>query len=101
MHVIHPKTIKPLQNKNIKLYIKSFKNPQKKGTLVNENVMNDGKIPSIIYHPNQILISISTKDYSYVFEEHISEFFTIFSKFGFKVHLMQNSALNFLSLIHI
>ena len=93
--VIHPKTIKPLQNKNIKLYIRSFKNPKKKGTLVNENVMNDGKIPSIIYHPNQILISISTKDYSYVFEEHISEFFAIFSKFGFKVHLMQNSALNF------
>ena len=93
--VIHPNTIKPLQNKKIKLYIKSFLKPLNKGSLINENGISDGKIPSTIYHPNQILISIATKDYSYVFEKHISEIFAIFSKFGFKVHLMQNSALNF------
>ena len=93
--VIHPNTIKPLQNKNINLRIKSFLNPSLSGTLISEIGDNDGQIPSFIYKPNQILISISTKDYSYVFEEHISEIFGIFSSHGFKVHLMQNSALSF------
>ena len=93
--VIHPNTIKPLQNKNINLRIKSFLNSSCRGTLISKIGDNDREIPSFIYKPNQILFSISTKDYSYIFEEHISEIFGIFSNHGFKVHLMQNSALSF------
>ena len=93
--VIHPNTVKPLQNKNINLRIKSFLVPSKKGTLISKNGQNDREIPSIIYKPSQILLSINTNDYSFIFEEHISEIFSIFFKSGFKVHLMQNSALSF------
>ena len=93
--VIHPNTVKPLQNKNINLRIKSFLVPSKKGTLISKNGQNDREIPSIIYKPSQILLSINTNDYSFIFEEHISDIFSIFSYLGYKVHLMQNSALSF------
>ena len=55
---------------------------------------DDKSIPSIIYKPNQILLTISTIDYSFIFEEHMSKLFSIFFKMGLKVHLMQNSALS-------
>ena len=93
--VIHPNTVKPLQNKNINLRIKSFLVPSNKGSLISQNGLDDREIPSLIYKPNQFLLSITTKDYSFVFEEHISEIFSIFSYSGYKVHLMQNSALSF------
>jgi aspartate kinase len=93
--VIHPNTVKPLQNKNINLRLKSFLSPSKKGSLISKNGLNDTETPSYIYKPNQILLSITTKDYSFIFEEHISEIFSIFSSSGYKVHLMQNSALSF------
>lgn len=93
--VIHPNTVKPLQNKKINLRIKSFLVPSNKGSLISENGLDDREIPSLIYKPNQFLLSITTKDYSFVFEEHISEIFSIFSYSGYKVHLMQNSALSF------
>jgi aspartate kinase len=93
--VIHPNTVKPLQNKNINLRLKSFLSPSKKGSLISKNGLNDTETPSYIYKPNQILLSITTKDYSFIFEEHISEIFSIFSYSGYKVHLMQNSALSF------
>ena len=93
--VIHPNTVKPLQNKKINLRIKSFLVPSNKGSLISESGLDDREIPSLIYKPNQFLLSITTKDYSFVFEEHISEIFSIFFNLGFKVHLMQNSALSF------
>ena len=93
--VIHPNTIKPLQNKNINLKIKSFLKPSQNGSLISINGLNDGETPSFIYKPDQFLLSITTKDYSFIFEEHISEIFSIFYSSGYKVHLMQNSALSF------
>ena len=93
--VIHPNTIKPLENKNIPLSIRSFINTNNSGSSIREIVKNKEKITSLIYKPNQVLLSISTRDYSFIFEEHISEIFSIFSKTGLKVHLMQNSALSF------
>ncbi|MAE15178.1 MAG: aspartate kinase [Crocinitomicaceae bacterium] len=93
--VIHPNTVKPLQNKKINLRIKSFLVPSNKGSLISESGLDDREIPSLIYKPNQFLLSITTKDYSFVFEEHISEIFSIFYYSGYKVHLMQNSALSF------
>ena len=93
--VIHPNTIKPLENKNIPLTIRSFIRKENEGSSINEVGKDDKSISSIIYKPNQILLSISSKDYSFIFEEHISDIFSIFSKSGLKVHLMQNSALSF------
>ena len=99
--VIHPKTIKPLQNKGIPLSIRSFLNDSQKGSVISNNGENDRDIPSFIFKPNQLLISISTKDYSFIFEDHISELFRLFAEVGLKVHLMQNSALNFSICGHI
>tara|TARA_Y100000991_G_C21960971_1_gene344454 strand:+ start:757 stop:2019 length:1263 start_codon:yes stop_codon:yes gene_type:complete len=93
--VIHPNTVKPLENKNIPLSIRSFINKEREGSSISKVGKDDKSIPSIIYKPNQILISISSKDYSFIFEEHISDIFSVFSKTGLKVHLMQNSALSF------
>ena len=93
--VIHQNTIKPLENKNIPLSIRSFINTNNSGSSIRGIVESKEKITSLIYKPNQILLSISTRDYSYIFEEHMSELFSVFSKTGLKVHLMQNSALSF------
>lgn len=93
--VIHPKTIKPLQNKNIPLYVKSFVNPNEIGTLINENTSEDSLIPSYIFKKNLVLISISVRDYSFIMEDHLSHIFGLFSQFGVRIHLMQNSAISF------
>jgi len=93
--VIHPKTIKPLQNKKIPLYVKSFVSPKDCGTLINNETKKDAAIPSFIFKMNQVLISISAKDYSFVMEDSLSHIFGAFSKFGVKINLMQNSAISF------
>jgi aspartate kinase len=93
--VIHPKTIKPLQNKNIPLFVKSFVNPNEPGTLINENTSEDSLIPSYIFKKNLVLISISVRDYSFIMEDHLSHIFGLFSQFGVRIHLMQNSAISF------
>ncbi|MBM76983.1 MAG: aspartate kinase [Crocinitomicaceae bacterium] len=93
--VIHPKTIKPLQNKGIPLTIRSFIDFTSKGSEINNMGGKDDAVTSFIYKPNQVLISISPKDFSFILEDHMSELFGIFSKAGLKVHLMQNSALSF------
>lgn len=92
--VIHPKTIKPLQNKNIPLFVKSFLNPEKSGTTIHDG----GKrlpIPGYIFKVDQLLISIQPKDFSFIAEDNLSRIFDLFAKFGVKIHLMQNSAINF------
>jgi len=93
--VIHPKTIKPLQNLKIPLYVKSFIKPNHKGTLINENTSSDSLIPSYIHKPKQILISISPKDYSFVTEKNLSEIYQLFSSYQVTINSMQNSAISF------
>jgi len=93
--VIHPKTIKPLQNKEIPLTIRSFIQTNNGGSTIHFNGENDKDVPSYIFKPDQILLSITTKDYSFIFEDHISELFKLFAENNLKVHLMQNSALSF------
>lgn len=92
--VIHPKTIKPLQNKQIPLYVKSFLNPMESGTVIKdgENRLN---IPSYIFKVNQVLISIQPKDFSFIAEDNLSDIFELFSKHGVKINLMQLSAISF------
>jgi aspartate kinase len=92
--VIHPKTIKPLQNKNIPLYVRSFIDPSGKGTVVKNNDTRAAET-TYIFKDNQILISIMPKDFSFIAEESLSEIFTLFSKFNVHIHMMQNSAISF------
>jgi aspartate kinase len=92
--VIHPKTIKPLQNKKIPLIVKSFVDPMEKGTVIND-VQTPLPIPSFIFKINQVLISISPKDFSFIVEENFSEIFNLFAEHRVKVNVMQNSAISF------
>lgn len=93
--VIHPKTIKPLQNKNIPLYIKSFLDPQAEGTIIQTSTENDALVPSFIFKINQILLSISPKDFSFVVEENLSDIFKKLALAGAHINVMQNSAVSF------
>ncbi|MBL7888975.1 MAG: aspartate kinase [Bacteroidia bacterium] len=92
--VIHPKTIKPLQNKKIPLFVKSFIDPNEKGTVINE-IQSPLPIPCFIFKVNQVLISISPKDFSFIIEENLSDIFNLFAEKQVKVNVMQNSAISF------
>lgn len=92
--VIHPKTIKPLQNKDIPLYVRSFIVPDTEGTVIN-NITTALPVPSFIFKVNQVLISIFPKDFSFIIEENLSDIFNIFHKNKVKVNTMLNSAISF------
>ncbi len=92
--VIHPKTIKPIQNKAIPLYVRSFIEPEVEGTSIT-NVETPLPIPSFIFKVNQVLISIFPKDFSFIIEENLSQIFNIFHKNKVKVNTMLNSAISF------
>lgn len=92
--VIHPKTIKPLQNKNIPLYVKSFINPQEVGTVIKDSEKRSNAT-SYIFKVNQILLSIQPKDFSFIAEDNLSYIFTLFSKHSVHLNMMQNSAISF------
>ena len=93
--IIHPKTIKPLQNKGIPLNVRSFIEPDKEGTLITEHKKYDGEKPIFILKPRQVLISILPKDFSFVVEERLSKIYGLFARHRLQVNMMQNSALNF------
>jgi aspartate kinase len=94
-NVIHPKTLKPLQNKNIPLYVKTFLNPQIEGTLIKnfDHVLK--LVPIYIFKRNQILVSISPKNFSFIVEENMSRIFAKLAELRIKANLMQNSAISF------
>lgn len=92
--VIHPKTIKPLQNKNIPLYVKSFLNPGDPGTIIKADANPDKIVPIFIKKENQILISILPKDFSFVMGDNLSKVFHFFMTHGIKVNLVQASAVS-------
>lgn len=93
--IIHPKTIKPLENKKIPLYARSFVKPEENGTVIQESREFDDLVPSFIFKVDQILISISPKDFSFIIEENLEQIFSLFAKHRVRIHLMQISALNF------
>jgi len=93
--VIHPKTVKPLQNKRISLHVKSFLDPSAEGTVIQESTTSDHLVPSFIFKMNQVLFSISPKDFSFIVEKNLSDIFARLSKANAKINLMQNSALKF------
>lgn len=92
--VIHPKTIKPLQNKNINLYVKSFVDPEAPGTLV-ANLAYEKLVPSFIFKMDQVLIRISPHDFSFIAEDNLEKIYGILHKHGLKINLQQTSAVSF------
>lgn len=92
--IIHPKTIKPLQNKRIPLYVQSFLDPKKEGTKIHDQQV-PLPVPCFIFKVNQILLSISPKDFSFIVEENLGDIFELFAKHRVKINVMLNSAISF------
>ena len=92
--VIHPKTIKPLANKEIPLLVKSFDHPKNNGTVIH-NCLPDHSNPSIIFKKDQCLITFQVKDYTFVNEGNLSMIFHALDRLNLKINLMQNSAISF------
>ena len=92
--VIHPKTIKPLQNKSIPLYVKSFLDPDGRGTYIGGDV-EDHYPPMVAVESNQALINIATRDFSFVAEHHMSYLFNKIAELRLQVNMMQNTAISF------
>ena len=93
--VIHPKTLKPLENKNIPLFVRSFYDLNAKGTIVGKGHSLLPEIPCFILKQQQILVSISALDFSFMVEYNLSDIFKILHNYKLKVNLIQNSALSF------
>ena len=93
--VIHPKTLQPLQRKEIPLHVKSFINPSDEGTKVSKGVAIDPHIPCYIVKNNLALIKLSSLDFSFIIEKNISDIFAMLHKYKMKVDLIQNSAISF------
>jgi len=93
--VIHPKTLQPLRQKEIPLYVKSFVNPTLAGTSVSKGADLKPAIPCFIVKKNQLLISLSSKDFSFIMEQNISDIFKLFCEYNIKVNVIQNSAISF------
>ncbi len=92
--VIHPKTIKPLQNKQIPLYVKSFINPDLPGTMISSEIELTYP-PIVVIEENQALIHFSTRDFSFIAEEHLAQLFSALDRNRLKVNLMKNTAISF------
>jgi len=93
--VIHPKTLQPLQQKEIPLFVKSFYNPKNRGTKVGKGKLISPLLPCYIVKKDLVFLSLSTLDFSFFVEENISEVFALFHKHQVKVDLIQNSAISF------
>lgn len=89
--IIHPKTIKPLQNKNIPLYVRPFGDKRKPGTVI-RTVLAPVEVPILILKKDQVLLTLRSRDFSFVLEEKFSTIFSITDKFRLKVNLIHNSA---------
>jgi aspartate kinase len=96
--VIHPKTIKPLQNKNIPLLVRSFLHPDEVGTRI-QNQSSAHLPPIIVYKFSQVLIELTSKDYSFVSEGLNYEVYKIFTALKFKPNLTQNAAISMLRIV--
>ncbi|MDB4293206.1 aspartate kinase [Maribacter sp.] len=93
--VIHPKTLQPLQGKEIPLHVKSFLNPKEPGTTVGKGVGIEPYVPCFIVKKDQVLLKLSSLDFSFIVEDSISELFKLFHDHKMKVDLIQNSAISF------
>jgi aspartate kinase len=96
--VIHPKTIKPLQNKNIPLFVRSFLHPKETGTCIHNKNINQLP-PIIVYKQNQVLVQLNSRDFSFVGEGLTAELYKMFEQIKFKPNLTQNGAISLLCVV--
>lgn len=92
--IMHPKTIKPLQNKGIPLYVSPFGNPTEMGSVIKANVAKPIDVPVLILRKNQVLVTIRPRDFSFVLEESLSKAFAVMTKHRIKISLIQSSAVS-------
>ncbi len=92
--IIHPKTIKPLQNKNIPLFVRPFGSPTEAGSVIKATTEKPIDVPVLILRKNQILITVRPRDFSFVLEESLSKAFAVMNKHRLKVSLIQSSAIS-------
>ena len=93
--VIHPKTLQPLQRKEIPLYVRSFISPDGEGTAVSKGQTLEPHVPCYIIKQKQVLLKLSSLDFSFIMEENIAEIFALLSHYQMRVELIQNSAISF------
>lgn len=93
--VVHPKTIQPVQQKNIPLKVRSFYAPESDPTIIQKEATEDDKIHKVIVKDKQVLLSIASRDLSFVAEENLMQIFNAFSRFKIHINLMQHSAVSF------
>ena len=92
--IIHPKTIKPLENKNIPLYVRPFGNPTGAGSVIKAKTQKPIDVPVLILRKNQVLVTVRPRDFSFVLEESLSKAFAVMNKHRLKVSLIQSSAIS-------
>lgn len=97
--VIHPKTIKPLQNNGIPLYVKCFLDKSLKGTVIQNEVRDATYPPIIVWKQDQVLVQATTKDFSFITEDNLSDIYQIFHDLNIKINLMQNAAISFVACV--
>ncbi len=97
--IIHPKTIKPLQNKDIPLYVKCFLDKSKKGTLIHNTLKTIVYPPLMVLKMDQVLLQVSTKDYSFITEDNLSNLYSLFHECKIKINLIQNAAISFVACV--
>ena len=97
--IIHPKTIKPLQNKNIPLYVKCFLDKALTGSVIKAEVGTNPYPPIIVLKENQLLIQVTTRDFSFITEDNLSKIYSIFHNLKIKINIIQNAAISFVACI--
>jgi len=96
--VIHPKTIKPLQNKSLPLYVKCFLDPGLPGTIIHHHPVHHLP-PIIVLKEKQVMLEMSSRDFSFIGEHHVGELFKLFGRFHIKPNLTQNGAISFIAVL--
>ena len=92
--IIHPKTIKPLQNKNIPLYVRPFGDKNARGSVIKGSIDSPVDIPILILKRRQVLMTIRPQDFSFVLEERLAKIFTLLERYNIKTNLIQTSAVS-------
>ncbi|MCL2560734.1 MAG: aspartate kinase [Rikenellaceae bacterium] len=92
--IIHPKTIKPLQNKEIPLFVRSFADPSARGSAIRREMKGQIEVPVLILKHAQVLLTVRPDDFSFVLEERLAEVFTLLGAYGLKINLIQSSAVS-------
>jgi len=95
--VIHPKTIKPLQNNDIPLYVKCFLDKKLPGTVIKNHVADAFYPPIIVLKEDQVLVQVTTRDFSFITEDNLSHLYRIFHDLKIKINLIQNAAISFIA----